>query len=244
MIFETLNTKGCRGKLNKILKKLNQHKFDIVTLTETKNKGIGSEITGSYVHLYSGVPKKQYAKRGVFILIKRKLKKQITDWETINEDMIRVNINILQHRITILEVYAISNNATVAEKDQFFDTLNREIRQIGNNREIVILNDMNRKIGKTEKKKIIGLFGEETINDNDERLNSDTTNRYWWTPPVSYQLRITNGYFKHKDIYKYTCTQQSRNLRSIIDYAIVKQQISLKIEYVRMLRGIMRYFRS
>jgi len=40
----------------------------------------------------------------------------------------------------------------------------------------------------------------------------------------SYNLRITNGYIKHKMIHKYTWEQHTRELKSVIDYIIVKQK--------------------
>jgi hypothetical protein len=47
--------------------------MDVTGPTETKRKGIGLEIAGSYVHLYSGVSKDSRAERGVSILIKKQI---------------------------------------------------------------------------------------------------------------------------------------------------------------------------
>ena len=61
----------------------------------------------------------------------------------------------------------------------------------------------------------LGPYGETRINDNEERLIDLCE---------SHNLRITNGYFKHKMIHKYTWEQHTQNLKSIIDYIIVKQK--------------------
>jgi hypothetical protein len=53
----------------------------------------------------------------------------------------------------------------------------------------------------------------------------------------SNNLRITNGYFKHKMIHKYTLEQHTRNLKSIIDYIIVKQKSEFHIHDVRVQRA-------
>ena len=47
-----------------------------------------------------------------------------------------------------------------------------------------------------------------------------------------------NGYFKHKMIHKFTWEQHTRNLKSIIDYIIVKQKSKFQIPDVRVQRGI------
>lgn len=52
-----------------------------------------------------------------------------------------------------------------------------------------------------------------------------------------YNLRIMNTFFAHKDIHKFTWHQHNRDLRSIIDYIIVKQNTALKIQDVRVKRG-------
>ena len=44
-------------------------------------------------------------------------------------------------------------------------------------------------------------------------------------------------FFNHKNIYKYTYEQQTKNLKTIIDYIITKQDLKLKIQNVRAYRG-------
>jgi uncharacterized membrane protein len=41
----------------------------------------------------------------------------------------------------------------------------------------------------------------------------------------------------HKNIHKYTWEQQTKNLKTIIDYIISKQELKLKIQDVRAYRG-------
>ena len=71
-------------------------------------------------------------------------------------------------------------------------------------------------------------FGEDTVNDNGERLIELCTKT---------SLKIWNGFYNHKNIYKYTCKQQTKNLKTITDYIITKQDLKLKIQDVRAYRG-------
>jgi hypothetical protein len=50
-------------------------------------------------------------------------------------------------------------------------------------------------------------------------------------------LKIWNGFFNHKNIYKYTWEQHTKNLKTIIDYIITKHDLKLKIQDVRAYRG-------
>ena len=61
--------------MSELVKELANKQQDIIVLSETKKKGIGSEIQGPFLHFYSGVPKNSIAKRGVSILVKKKFKK-------------------------------------------------------------------------------------------------------------------------------------------------------------------------
>jgi hypothetical protein len=79
------------------------------------------EIVRGYVHLYSGVSKDRRAERGVSILINKKFKKGIKNWEAVNENIITVNINNMGTKIIVLCVHAPSNDKVNLEKDQFYE---------------------------------------------------------------------------------------------------------------------------
>lgn len=92
MNYGTWNVQGSRGKMLEIVSELETMKMDIVTLTETKKKGHGTNAVGKYFHIFSGVPKEQRAKRGVSILVHSKYKKNIRNWEYVNENIITLNL--------------------------------------------------------------------------------------------------------------------------------------------------------
>lgn len=53
-------------------------------------------------------------------------------------------------------------------------------------------------------------------------------------------IKITNGFYEHKNIHKYTWIQTTRNLKSIIDYGIsviVRQIIQIQFSDVLVMRG-------
>lgn len=90
------------------------------------------------------------------VLINRECKNKITDWEAADENMIRININILQHKLTIFDIYLISNDANINGKDFFFDRLSPEIIKVGNNREIILLGSFNSRTGWIGNGNIVG----------------------------------------------------------------------------------------
>lgn len=228
MNFSTWNVQGWTNKVNEIVYELQKSEIALAVITETKKKGKGSENLGHFDHFYSGVPKDKHAQQGVSILISKKLRQHITSWEPINERIIKMNLTLKAHKITILGVYAVNDDALVNKKNEFFEQLHREITNIGDTREIIILGDLNSRTGSKVQDKVVGQYGEQTVNDNGQRLI---------TLCEQNDLKITNGYYPHKEIHKYTWTKPSQNLKSIIDYLIVQQKTNLKICNVRVHRG-------
>ena len=115
-----------------------------------------------------------------------------------NENIITVNIKHLGTRITVLCVYAPSNDKVDLEKGQFYEKLNDTLINIGTTREIILLGDFNGHIGTKLNNQVVGLYGETRLNDNGEHLIDLCE---------SHNLRIMNGCFKHKMIHKYTWEQ-------------------------------------
>jgi len=77
-------------------------------------------MLGPYLHFYSGVPKEKRAKREVSILVKKRYNRYITTWEAINENMIKLHMNLLGKKLCILGIYAINNDKNILVKEDFF----------------------------------------------------------------------------------------------------------------------------
>jgi exonuclease III len=111
------NVQGCKNKMEEIVREINITKMDILVLTETKKKGTGSETSGNCIHLFSGVKKYERAKRGVSILINKKWKGPIKNWEPIDERILKLDMNIWGYKLTIIGIYAPNEDNRVIVKD-------------------------------------------------------------------------------------------------------------------------------
>ncbi|XP_072398049.1 uncharacterized protein [Diabrotica undecimpunctata] len=192
--------------------------MDTVVLTETKKNGIGIEKVNNDVHIFSGVSKHERVKRGVSVLIHKKHKHKITDFEAIDENIIKVNITMKETPITILGIYAISDDETYTNKDEFFAKVNDEITKIGNRRELVVMGDLNGRVGRKVDNKVVGPYGEINQNDNGARLIEICKN---------HQLKITNGFFKHRDVHKCKITHNQTNCQPQQEEPLEKRSYTL-----------------
>ena len=102
------------------------------------------------------------------------------------------------------------------------------LESVGNRKEILLLGDLNGRIGNRVNDPVVGQFGEITVNNSGERI-IETCQQYG--------LKIANGWFEHKNIHRYTWTQSTRQLQSIIDYIIIRQKTRFKVMDVRVKRG-------
>ena len=103
-------------------------------------------------------------------MINKKWKGSIKNWESIDERMFRLAMNIWGYKLTLIGVYAPNEDNGVTVKDERFANLNEEIVKSGSRRPLILLGDMN---GRTERKTgdtVVGNFGEDRVNDNGERL--------------------------------------------------------------------------
>lgn len=119
MSVGTWNVQDLKQKTN-IISEIEELGLDIVALTETKKKGTGTNIAGEYVHSFSGVSKEKRAARGVSLLIKKKLQNKISNWEAI-ENMLKVNIKIGGHNITVVAAYTPSDDEKDETKQSSFE---------------------------------------------------------------------------------------------------------------------------
>lgn len=93
------------------------------------------------LYILCGIPKSQSAKRGVFIIIHKTHKHKITDIEAIYESLIK-------DQPLFFGIYAISHDEPCVNKYCFFETLNEDKLKIDNTREISMLRDFKRRIGR------------------------------------------------------------------------------------------------
>lgn len=111
-----------------------------------------------------------------------------------------------------------------ATKQDSFEETDDILVEIGNNQEIILLGEFTSRTGSKMKNNIVGPFGEDTVNDNMHRLIHLCG---------THDLRINNGFYKHKNIHRYTWIKNSRKSRSIIDYIIRNQSSALEWNEVR-----------
>ena len=145
-----------------LVNEVKNYKIDILGITETKKKGQGTDNLGSHTLVFSGVNRNERARAGVALLLKNNLY-ELCDFNYINERLIEANIEFRSKNIKLIVGYGPNKDASKDEKEDFYDQLQIATDNTKRNQEIIILGDLNARVG-NKYDKCFGAIGKEGEN--------------------------------------------------------------------------------
>lgn len=226
----TWNIRSLQGKDKELEQEFEDTDLDILTITETKKKGQGSTTTDNeHVLIYSGVKENKRAEAGVGCIIHKRIAEQIHQWKAWTERILTVELrNKNKNRLTIIIVYGPNEDDSAINKDNFWQQLTVIMEEI--NGKIYIAGDFNARVGTKDEiyKEVIGKHGEKIRNNNGKRMLDFC---------ILHNLLVTNTFYEHKDIHKYTRVVESRNEKSIIDYILIEKNNRSAVMDTKVRRG-------
>ena len=137
-------------------------------------------------------------------------------------------MKVAGEKIVIVAVYGPGMERSENERDAFWECFNECINGFSENERIVVLGDMNAKVGNREVYKVVGKYGVPGVNENGERLVEVCSER---------RLSIGNTWFQKRLIQKYTREGENGQERSLIDYVLVDEKSKKLLEDVNVYRG-------
>jgi hypothetical protein len=207
------NITSWRNRDQEIIQELESHKIDICGVSETKKKGQGITKYPNYILIYSGKEKSGRAHSGVGLLLRDIYEQYIDHIEYINHRIVKVTIILSNTKIHLISTYAPDISRPREETDEFYEHLQATIENVPTTQGIIILGDLNARLGNQKLDGLKQICNEAIFNDNGEKL-IDFCARH--------ELRINNTFFPHKEQHKYTFIN-SRGEKSIIDFIITNR---------------------
>lgn len=136
------------GKEVEIVEEMEKYKLAILGVSETKKKGSGqTNLDKGYVMRYSGVSRKVRAKEGVAIIMSEEVESKVIEWEPISSRLITVDVK-LEERITLVQVYAPTEDRQKVDKEQFYAQLQGVVDKARErSRHVIVMGDWNARIG-------------------------------------------------------------------------------------------------
>ena len=110
-----------RGKLEVVKKEMARVKVDILGISKLRWTGIGEFNSDDHYIYYYG--QESLRRNGVAIIVNKKVQNAVLGCNLKNDRMISVCFQGKQFNITVIQVYALTNNAEETEVEQFYEDL-------------------------------------------------------------------------------------------------------------------------
>ena len=231
----TWNIKSLNGKEREVIEEMEKYKVNILGLSEIKRKGCGErKLDKGYVLKYSGINIESRAKEGVGFIWDEETEKKCVRWDGINSRIITADFQ-LEETITIIQIYAPTEDELQNQKESFYDNLNKTFDEAQRrSRHVLIIGDWNAQIGRGRQQKgtIPGIIGNH-LNVGNRNRNGKMMLEFC----IQNQIRIGNTYFKHKEKEQITYEDLARDVRSTIDFITYTTHTKYAILNVKTIRN-------
>ena len=221
-----MNVRGCNeeSKKEEIVRMMDECKLDVLALSETKVRGKGEwKMEGVRGYRSGG----RAAKRGVAVLMSKEMWEGMYEHKEINERIMYVKVKTGGKKLVFVSVY-IPAEGNKEERERYWEELGECIESFKVGEKVIVLGDMNAKVGDEGIEGVIGSFGVPGLNDNGECLIDMCAAR---------EMRVGGTYFKKKLIHKYTWRRDNGDTRSMIDHVVVDREVMRDIMDVTVVRG-------
>ena len=199
------------GKLEMMEKEMADHDLGCLGLSETRWTGKGHFVTdlGSTV-IYSGLEDKKAS--GVAVMLDRMRAKSLLGYNPISDRILTVRLAAKPWNVTIIQIYAPTNQAPESESIHFYSCLQQVVSDTPKQDVMIICGDFNAKIGEG------APIGKEALgkrNENGQRLIDFA---------IANRLIAANAITRQHARKKYTWRSFNGLHRNQIDYVLVQKR--------------------
>ena len=96
--------------------------------------------------LYSGREDNHHFE-GVAFILKKGMEKKLIEWKPINSRLLKARFKGRHNNLTVIQCYAPTNESGDKIKDAFYDQLQSEIISSSNHDILIVMGDLNAKVG-------------------------------------------------------------------------------------------------
>ena len=218
------------GAAKVLEKELNRYNIDIAALQEIRWPGIGKVDQEKGYILHSG-KEGDIHEEGVGFCLSRRAYGSLIEFSPISSRIAKIRLNAKWFKLTILCLHAHTEVTEDHDKDEWYDRVQSIIDQIPRHDVVVIMGDMNAKIGR-ETDAFHRAIGPHSLhhesNDNVIRLA---------TLALQNDLIIGDTVFPHKEIHKGTWVSPDGCTVNQIDHIMIKKKFKSTLFDTRAYRG-------
>jgi len=218
------------GNIAQAAREMAKREIDIMGISETHWIGHGKlQLQEGETIIYSG-REDNIHRQGVGILMSRNTSRALIDWSPISERIIQARFYSNYIKLTLVHVYAPTEDAEEQVKDEFYTRLQDVLSSCRTHDMLIVTGDMNAKVGNnnTSFERVMGKHGLGQRNNNGERLCEICDMN---------ELMITGTLFPHKTIHKATWTSPDGVTKNQIDHILINRKFRNSVEDTRVFRS-------
>ena len=142
--------------------------MDVLALCETKMKGkqvVFGEVTG----IVPGVERGR-AREGVALLLSEWMGNKVVEWKEVSSRLMWGKVRMGRECWAFISAYGPGCEKSEEEQDEFWNELNRCVDGLSTMNYVVVLGDLNARVGDGEVEGVVGKYGVPGENESGERL--------------------------------------------------------------------------
>ena len=156
------------GKLEVVKQEMARVYINILGISELKWTGMGEFNSDDHYIYYCG--QESLKRNGAAIMVNKRVQNAVLGCNLKNDRMISVCFQGTPFNITVIQVYAPTNNAEEAEVEQFYEDLQDLLELTPQKDVFFIIGDWNAKVRSQETPGVTGKFGLGVRNETEQRL--------------------------------------------------------------------------
>ena len=216
------------SRLAQALKVMNDYKVGILGISECRWIGTGKTINQGYTILYSGHETRHTG--GVGMILDKTASKALIEWYPVSDRILVVRLNAKYTKVTLIQVYAPTNQASDEDKNRFYDQLQRTYEKSHPHDLTVVMGDLNAKVGQDNlgSERCMGKHGVGERNENGEMFLDFCMRN---------NLTIGGTIFQHPNVHKCTWVSPDKSYTNQIDHMAINSKWRSSLLDVRVRRG-------
>ena len=218
------------GKSAQLAREMNRYDIDILGISECRWTGYGKVKlnTGESV-IFSGREDNLHH-HGVAIMMSTKAEQALLEWKPISERIIYARFFSKYIKLSVIQVYAPTNDANEEDKDHFYEQLQAVVEGIQKHDLLIVMGDLNAKVGdnKVGFENVMGGHGIGVSNENGEKLLDFCGLN---------NLLVTGTIFPLKLVHKQTWTSPGGQTKNQIDHVLVTRHHRTSVMDTWAMRG-------
>ena len=225
--------RGCSKSVSKrceIGDMFQKRRMDVLALNETKLKGKGEVLFGGVTGRVSGVERGR-AREGVALLLNEWMLNKVVEWKEVSSRLMWVRVRMGKECWAFVSAYGPGTEKSLEVRNGFWYDLTRCVEGLSRRNYVVVLGDLNARVGDSVVEGVVGKFGVPVRNESGEKLLEMCVER---------EMTIGNTMFRKKRINKYTWIRVAHGRveeKALMDYVLIERRMVGRLKDVHVYRG-------